>query len=757
MKIGNSQGVGPQRSATLRLALAGVSLLSLAGAAAAQDATSPRRGTANPPAEATIQLEQISVSGQGNGGVSPVPAGTPVRAVESPTGPVNGFVATRSATATKTNTPLIETPQSITVVGREQIDVQKAQTLTQATQYAAGLYSGTFGADSRLDYFTLRGFVASDYGLYRDGLQLLNYGFAYFRTDTFGLERIEVLRGPAAVLFGAGTPGGLINQVTKRPPLDPLRYIEVGGGAFGQGGFGYTAFDLGGPAGPDGHWFYRLTGSGRVGGNQVEGAPEDRGYIAPAFTYKPDGATKFTFLSSVQYDNAAVTANFLPYSGTVRPNLSGLRIPRSLNVGDVGLNTFRREQAYIGYEFEHAFNETWTFRQNLRYSYVDSFQNSYIGQLGYSDAAETRLGRYQFRDSARAALFQVDNQAEARFSDGFFRHNLLLGLDYKNYNLHDNQASTFPGPDLSILFPVYGQRVASPTPYLINANSFNQLGLYAQDQIKLTDQLSLVLGLRQDFADNRIRNLLTPSSPTGGRSDNALTYRTALIYNFDFGLAPYVSYSTSFQPQIGTAFSGAGFRPETGNQIEGGVKFEPPGQGYFLTLAGFEINRQGVLVPDPANAFFSIQSGSQRSTGFEAQLNVTLAEGLNAVAAFTTYDLVTTKDADPARIGRTPVNIPETFASAFFDYTIPVGELRGFGFGGGVRYVGRSFADVPNTLKVSDYVLFDAQVHYNIDNWRLALNATNIADRRFVSSCQSAVSCFYGDARRVVASVSYKW
>ena len=737
--------------------LSGASLLVLAQAAAAQEATPPRRGAANPPAGASVQLEEISVEGRGGPGRGGAGPGAGARAVESPTGPVNGFVATRSATATKTNTPLIETPQSITVVGREQIDTQKAQTLTQATQYAAGIYSGTFGSDSRLDFFTLRGFVASDYGLYRDGLQLLNYGFAYFRTDTFGLERIEVLRGPAAVLFGAGTPGGLVNQVTKRPPLDPLRYIEVGGGAQGQGGFGYAAFDLGGPADAEGHWFYRLTGSGRVGGNQVEGAPEDRGYIAPAVTYKPDGATKLTILTSFQYDNAAVTANFLPYYGTVRPNASGLRIPRSLNVGDVGLNTFRREQALAGYEFEHAFNETWTFRQNLRYSYLESFQNSYIGQLGYTpNTNDTRLARYQFRDSARANLFQVDNQAEARFFDGFFRHDLLIGLDYKNYQLHDNQASTFPGPDISITAPVYGQRVASPLPYLINADSFTQLGLYAQDQIKLTDRLSLVLGLRQDFADNRVRNLITPSA-SNGRSDNALTYRTALIYNFDFGLAPYVSYSTSFQPQIGADVNGVAFRPETGDQIEGGVKFEPPGQGYALTLAGFDINRQGVLVPNPANVFFQIQSGAQRSTGFEAQLTMSLAEGLNAVAAFTTYDLVTTKDADPARVGRTPVNIPETFASAFVDYTIPAGAWRGFGFGGGVRYVGRSYADVANTLKVSDFVLFDAQVHYNFDNWRVAVTASNIGDRRYVSSCQSAQSCFYGDARRVVASLSYKW
>ncbi|GJD49597.1 Ferrichrome outer membrane transporter/phage receptor [Methylobacterium crusticola] len=755
MRVGKSQYLFSPRSAASRLGLAGASLLTLAVAAAAQDATPPRRGIASPPAEATVQLDEITVEGRGGGALPPSAAAAAVRTVESPTGPVNGFVATRSATATKTNTPLIETPQSISVVGREQIDAQKAQTLTQATQYVPGLYSGTFGADSRIDYFTLRGFVASDYGIYRDGLQLLNYGFAYFRVDTFGLERIEVLRGPAAVLFGAGNPGGLINQVTKRPTLDPLRYVEVGGGAFGQGGFGYAAFDLGGPADADGHWFYRLTGIGRTGGTQVEGAPEDRVYIAPAFTYKPDGATKLTVLSSYQHDNAAVTANFLPYSGTVRPNLSGLRIPRSLNVGDADLNTFRRDQAYVGYEFEHAFDETWTVRQNLRYSFVESFQNSYIGQIGYSDAAETRLARYQFRDSARANLFQVDNQAEARFSDGFFRHDLLLGLDYKNYQLHDNQASTFPGPSLSILFPVYGQRVAAPTPYLVNADSFEQLGLYAQDQIKITDRLTLLLGGRQDFADNRVRDLLTPGN-SNGRSDNAFTYRTALIYNFDFGLAPYVTYATSFQPQIGTDVNGQSFRPETGDQIEGGVKFEPPGAGYFVTLAGFDLRRSNVLTANPANTLFQTQIGEVRSTGFEASLTATLAEGLNAVAAYTVFGL-TTEKGTPEQLGRVPVNIPENLASLFVDYTIPFGDWKGFGFGGGVRYIGRSFADVANTVRVPDYVLFDAQVHYNYENWRIALNATNIADRRFVSSCQAINSCFYGDARRVVASLSYKW
>ena len=720
-------------------------------------------------AQAAARLDEINVEGAGRpgGAAVPVPAGA-LRAApsagrdagslsapgtESPTGPVVGYVATRSATATKTNTPLIETPQSISVIGQEQIIAQGATTLTQATQYTAGIYSGVFGADQRVDFFTLRGFVASDYGIYRDGLQLLNYGFGTFKTEIFGLERIEVLRGPSAVLFGAGNPGGLVNQITKRPTEIPFGYVEAGGDSFGQK---YGAFDIGGPADNSGNWFYRLTGIGRQGGTQVDGADADRIYIAPALTWKPDGGTSFTVLTSYQRDWTAVTANFLPYSGTVRPNLSGFRIDRSLNVGDPTFNRFNREQAFAGYEFVHAIDETWTVRQNLRYSFSDGTQNSYIGQIGYADAAQTQLGRYQFGFSDRVNLFQVDNQAEARFSDGLFLHDVLFGIDYKNYTLHDNQGTVFPGPSLNLLNLIFGPPQPRPLPFQVNVNTFTQVGLYAQDQIKLTDRLILIGGLRQDFATSDVDTKLNLANSTK-RNDDALTGRIALLYNFDPGLAPYVAYSTSFQPQIGQdVLTNQSLRPDRGEQVEVGVKCEPIGQGYFLTVAGFDLVRDNPPFP-VALGFGTTQQGSVRSRGVEAQFVATLAEGLNVVAALTHYDLEYIRSQQTVLVGKTPTNVPETFASVFADYTIPTGDLRGFGFGGGVRYVGRSFADALNTLTVPEYVLFDATVHYQWDGWRAAITASNIGDRRFVSSCQDPNNCFYGEARRVMGSLSYRW
>jgi len=729
------------------MALTGASLMALTLAAAAQ--------------QATARLEELSVEGSGRGagatGGPPAQRGADGRAApEDPRGPVAGYVATRSVTATKTNTPLIETPQAITVIGREQIEAQGAQTLTQATQYTAGIYSGVYGADERVDFFTLRGFVASDYGIYKDGLQLLNYGFGTLKTETFGLERIEVLRGPAAVLFGAGNPGGLVNQVTKRPTLAPFGYVEIAGGSFGQV---YGAFDVGGPADDSGHLFYRLTGIGRQGGTQVEGADSDRAYIAPAFTWRPDAGTTFTVLTSYQRDSTAVTANFLPYAGTVRPNASGLRIDRSLNVGDPRINSFQREQVFAGYEFEHAVDDVWTVRQNFRYSFSDATQNSYIGQLGYADLPQTQLARYQFQYSDKVSLFQVDNQAEARFSDGLVAHDVLFGIDYKNYSLYDNQASLFPAPNLSIINPLYGQIVGRPLPYQVDVNSFRQLGFYAQDQIKLTDRLSLIGGVRYDIANSDVLKKLAPDASTS-RTDTALTGRIALLYNFDPGIAPYVAYSTSFQPQIGVdAITGGSLSPDRGEQIEVGLKIEPVGERFSLNIAAFDLVRDNPPFPVIVG-FGSTQLGTVRSRGIEGQFVASLAEGLNVVAAVTHYDLEYTRVRDAALgdlVGKTPTNVPETFASVFADYTIPLGDWRGFGFGGGVRYVGRSYADQLNNLKVPDYVLFDATVHYNWERWRMAITAANLGDRRFVTSCQSANSCFYGEARRVLASVSYRW
>lgn len=717
--------------------LAGLCLTLMATEVYAQN-MDPQRRTATAPgsSDTAVSLEPLSVTGH--------------RSTDDPRGPIDGYVAQRSATATKTDTPLNETPQSITVIGRKQLDDLQPHTVSDAIAYAAGVYS-TPGPATIGDFFSIRGFDATGTGVYKDELQLVGYSFSGFQAENFGLERIDVLRGPAAVLFGQGGPGGIINLITKRPTEVPFGHVETGGGSFGQK---YVAFDFGGPSTTDSHWLYRITGIGRQGGTQVDGVEDNRGYIAPAITYKPDGATSFTLLASFQYDDTGRLSPFLPYYGTVRPQALGLRIPRSFNIADPKLDTFRRTQFHIGYEFEHAFNDTFTFRQNLRYSQVESLDTLLFSGQGYSDALQTIIPRARYRLTSQARVFNVDNQLTARFDDGLFGHTFLVGLDYKRYQLHDTQAGSGPVASFDILAPNYGVPAAPIFPYLLNRDAFQQIGIYAQDQITLTDGLKLVVSGRGDFTtndvDDKLRNTKTHQEANIG------TQRYALIYNFDSGFAPYLSYSTFFNPQVGTNIAGTPYKPVTGDQYEAGLKYQPPASNLSATFALFDLTQSNTLTADPTNPFNQLQIGETRSKGFETQIVANINRELSLVGSFTTFDIAITRGSI-GQIGKTPVATPSTLASIFVDYTVATGDLAGFGFGAGLRYVGHSYADALNTFKVPEYILFDAAVHYVRDGWRFALNVSNIADRRYVGACSAITSCNYGEVRRFTASVGYRW
>ncbi len=710
--------------------LAGAALAGMAGVAFAQGASTP--------------LEAVTVEGL---------RGT---STESATGPVPGYVATRSASATKTDTPLIATPASIAVIGAEQIRDQNAQTLSEALRYAPGVRSEQFGSNSRLDFYTIRGFKADDTGLYLDGLQLFSTAFANFRVDPFLLERVEVLRGPASVLFGGTSPGGLVNLVSKKPLEEPFRYVEVGGGSYSRI---YTNFDLSGPVDADRHWLYRLTGTLRGSDTQVDFARDDRFAIAPSFTYRPDASTSLTVLSSFQLDQSNTVGGFLPYDGTVRRTAIGgvfTRIPDRLFVSDLGIDRFQRQQAFLGYQFEHRVDDVWTLRQNVRYSYLDVSDERLYG-AGYANpfgnAGRTELARFNFRTTPRVNLFTTDNQVEAKVDTGPLRHTILAGIDYKYYHLDDNQAFSL-GPNLAIFAPNYRQTVAPASPYLVARTSLDQVGFYLQDQVRF-GRFVLSLSGRGDVASAETRNRLTFARAT--REDTFFSGKVGLLYESEIGISPYATYSNSFTPVAGTNASGALFRPETGEEIEVGAKFQPAGWNTFATVSAFELRRNNVQTVDPTNIFNQVQTGQQKSTGMEFQLVSQPVEGLKVVGAYTVFDLRVTKDNDPTILGRTPVAIPQDFGSLYADYTFQGGVLRGFGFGAGVRYVGSSFATATNSLKVPDHVLMDASIHYDWDNWRLQANAQNLLDRRFVASCSDANSCFYGDRRRVNASLSYRW
>lgn len=676
--------------------------------------------------------------------------------VENPRGEIRGYVAGRSLAGTKTNTPINETPQALSVIGSEQIRDQKVVSrFDEILRYTPGVLGGTFGADNRNDWFLIRGFKSDDNSLFLDGLQLFYTSYASWKLQPFNIERVEVLRGPSAVLYGGSSPSGIVNAVSKLPPAEPIRYIEAGVNNFGNS---YLAFDFGGPVAmpsDNGKLFYRLVGQVQGGGTQVDFTNNDNYFIAPSVTWKPDEDTRFTVLAS-----AALTTtrgqNFLPYVGTVTAAPFG-RIPTSLFASDPSVDTHRREQEMIGYQFEKTLSDNATFRQNARYAHVDVTYSTLYG-LGYAatpTATSASLARGNFFTRGIADQADLDNQFEYRFATGAISHTALVGLDLKRYAIDDYQGFS-AASSLNLLNPVYTPTARfNGSPYQNAYLTQSQAGLYLQDQIKL-DRFTLVLSGRNDWVSTLNNNRIGADQ---SRDDSKFSGRAGLIYNFDSGVAPYVSYATSYNPVVGTNFAtGQLLLPETGVQTEIGVKYKPVGPiDAQFGIALFDLKRQNALTTDPNNALISTQTGEITSRGLELEAVANLQPGFKVVGSFTTYNLFVSKDLNPALIGTVPTNTPRQLTSLWGDYTFQDGVLRGFGFGGGVRYVGSSFADQANTMPVPSYVLGDAAVHYEWDKWRLALNVFNIADKTYVSSCSSANACFYGDRRRTTASIAYKW
>jgi iron complex outermembrane recepter protein len=731
-----------------------------------------------------VQIEQVTVEGSkpkpaprrqsstpapkraATAGVSaPAPAPPPSAPSETAWGPVEGYVATRSATGTKTDTPLIETPQSISVITSDQMQAQGVQNLAQALRYTPGVTGELFGIDQRGYGLQIRGFRDnSDSIFYKDGLSLKGTAFTTFLPlDPYGAERIEVVRGPASVLYGQGEPSGIINYVTKRPLDKPFREVEFGAGNFNH----YDGkFDFSGPVNQEKTLLYRLTGLVRDSDTQVDFVGQKRIFIAPALTWKPDADTTLTILSHYQRDKNGWAIQFYPAQGTALFNPNG-HIPSNRFLGEPSFDSYEPTQYSIGYLFEHRANDVWTLRQNARYAGLDNPNQPIVYGAGFAKDPVTNqpdlrtLNRFGDFGRSKLDTFAIDNQAQAKFATGPLAHTLLLGLDHQRYKVTDFGMS-LNALTIDVFNPTYGQPVTPGAPYRDSDQRQAQTGLYLQDQIKFGGWV-LSLGGRQDWAGNHMVDPVRPINST--QNDSAFTYRAGLLYHFDNGVAPYVSYATSFLPVLDADASGQPFRPQTGKQYEIGVKYQPPGVRAFVTVAAFDLTRQNVLTTDPTDREFQVQTGEIRSRGLEVEAVASLSSELNLRAAYTYLDTKITADTD--NVGNTPYGVPRHSFALWADYTIRGGTFTGLGFGAGVRYIGETFGTDANTYEIDGNVypfiipsvtLADAAIHYDWRQFRFAVNAKNIFDGEHVASCFNFDSgCVYGERRRIIGSVRYRW
>ncbi len=701
---------------------------------------------------------------------------------ESAWGPAATIAARQSATGTKTDTPIQKVPQSISVVTAEEMALHQPKSVKEALSYTPGVAVGTRGASNTYDYLIIRGFAADGQSQnnYLNGLKLQGNFYNDAVIDPYMLERAEIMRGPVSVLYGKSSPGGLLNMVSKRPTTEPLKEVQF---KAGTDSLFQTGFDFSDALDDDGVYSYRLTGLARSANAQQKGSEEQRYAIAPAFTWRPDDKTNFTFLSYFQNEPETGYYGWLPKEGTVEPLPNGKRLPTDFNEGAKN-NTYSRNEKMIGYSFDHEFNDTFTVRQNLRFAQNKVSQKSVYGYGMCSDPLYTKdqealkaspclsipqsqwghtLTRQYVIDNEKLENFSVDTQLQSKFATGSVDHTLLTGVDFMRMR---NDIDSWFG---------YAGSVAPSDIYNLDRSDFDfgahpnpsgpyrvllkqkQTGLYVQDQAQW-DKVLVTLGGRYDWADQSSFN--RDYGNKSERDDKEFTWRGGVNYLFDNGVTPYFSYSESFEPASQTDANGDLFAPSKGKQYEVGVKYVPEDRPIVVTGALYQLTKTNNLMADPNGSLFSVEGGEIRARGVELEAKAALSASVNVVGSYTYTDAEYTTDTTYK--GNTPAQVPKHMASLWADYTFFDGPLSGLTLGTGGRYTGSSYGDPANSFKVGSYTVVDALVRYDLARVgmagsNVALHVNNLFDREYVASCFNTYGCFWGAERQVIATATFRF
>ncbi len=643
----------------------------------------------------------------------------------------------------KSSITLLETPQSISVVTREELTLRAPLNMQEALRYSPGVRAEQYGFDARGDWASIRG---GSFGQFLNGMRNLFGSYNNVRPEPFALEQIEVMRGPSSVLFGQGGFGGVINLVTKRPLDTPRGEVAVQLGSFGRKQIG---LDLTGPAGRSGKLFYRLVGVGRDSGTQVNFVPDDRLLVSPALTYKPTQRTRLTLLGALQEDRMGSSVGFFPWQGTLLPNPLG-QIHPSTFISEPAIDEYVSSARSGGYLFEHQFRRAWTVRQNFNYSHSRvSYQSLYsaFAPRPVLQPDNRTLNRVAYFNKPFANSPTIDTNAETRFRTGFVRHTFLAGHDFQQASITGTTGSA-PTTPIDVFAPVYGNYTV-PVLAPFAKSRQRQQGIYAQDQIKLGEHWSAMLGIRRDWAQAE-----TVGNAASKLDSAATTGRAGIVYATGFGLVPYFSYTGSFLPVSGFNFYNEPYKPQRGKQWETGIKFEAPNGRTLVNAALFDLRETNRRTPDPANPRNSIQVGEVQSRGGELEVRMRLLRGFDAIGSYA-YSLVRVTQSNSADLGKRLATMPLHLGSIWVTKQWQMGANRLF-VGPGIRYTGSAF-DGTDTLRTPSYTLFDAMVAWERGPWRINLNGANLADKIHLTACLARGDCFFGSRRNVTGGVSYRF
>lgn len=674
-------------------------------------------------------------------GAQSLPSVTVTTTPETATGPVQGYRAKRSATATKTDTPLNETPQSISVITRELIEDQGAANLQDALRYTAGVFSNAYGFDNRGDWAKIRG---TDFVQYQDGLRMLFGSYNNIRPDTWTLERVEVLKGPASVLYGQGGFGGTVNLVSKRPQAEAHKQVEFSIGSHNRR---QVAIDLTGPLNADGTLLYRLIALGRDSGSQVDRVPDDRSLVAPALTWAPNARTSVTLYANVQKDVSGSSVGFFPWQGTVLPAPNG-QIPTSTFISEPGFDEYKAEQKAAGWEARWQFSDAWTLKHSLRKSDSKVSYKSLYSRFGPRPTLNPdgrTINRTIYNAQNEADALTTDTLLQGQWKSGALESTVLAGWDMQDVTIGGAQASG-NAPAIDVYAPVYGNYTPLAAIPIVPTKQ-KQTGLYLQYQGKWADRWIGVLGVRRDHARSA-----TGTAASSRLDVQATTGRVGVAYAHPSGWTPYVNYSEGFVPVSGVNFYNQAYKPQTSEQAELGIKYQPPGGASTYTAAVYDIRETNRRTPDPANPQNQIQAGEVRSKGVELEAVAALTRAFDVVAAYTRTNARVTQ-SNSADLGKRLSSVPEYQASLWARYKWALANGV-FSAGAGVRHVGPSW-DGRDSLETPAFTLVDAMLGYETGPWKATLTVNNLADKIHVTTCLNRGDCFYGMRRTVLANLRY--
>ncbi|MGO2509743.1 MAG: TonB-dependent siderophore receptor [Vibrio hibernica] len=667
---------------------------------------------------------------------------------------------TVSASALKVETPLAETPRSVSVINEEQLSVQQPTKLDEALRYQAGVMTQPYGSDNDTDWFKVRGFDAATY---LDGNLLASNGYYVWTLEPFGLEQIEILKGPSAILYGEAPPGGVINAISKRPGYSEggLFQLQVGTNNQQQIGVDTTSF-----VDQDGDVRFRLVGMMSQRDGMLDETETNRVYLAPSLAWDISPDTSITFLVSYKEDDGVPTNPFKPTYGTLIDTPQG-KLDPSTNLGEPGYDKNESKQLSLAYEFEHHFNNVWTFKQNTRYAYTDLLLRS-----TYAYGSETSADLYRglvYRDGSTQNI-STDNQFIAQWNTTHTENTTLMGVDfqyYKNDGAGNYDFSNSMGSNMGMINafnPNYGSYTpADPSQADNVVITKKQAGLYLQHQVKLDDKWIMKLGGRYDIVniDNDIDAYSATSTLTSDSvNESNFSLSGGFMYLADNGLSPYISYAQSFEV-LANIDSNTNdlYKPVEGEQTEIGIKYQPDFINGYINLAFYDIEQTNSLISS-ADGKTQTQAGKKTAQGIELETTIQVTQSLLARANYTYTDSeVVEKEGDKAI--QTPL-IPENMASAWLEYDFTSVGFNGFVLGAGARYMGSStghasdYYSSQGILNVPSVTLFDAMARYDITKkWRAQVNVNNLTNKEYVASCD--YYCYYGEEMSATATLNYRW